>query len=360
MKTLCFIFLCSLTAVNAATVNIGAFGVTSTTPAIKTYVGPLKLVDDPALGFTLDINGTYGTGANEIGFKMQVGAKTNDNPGCTEFKTIKMDATFQMTMPSAVTTVLGNSALDCFKKTCTLVTGGPSFTGIDILPNVTALTSEIKLPQQTYDVSSLTPPYADYELKLSPLLGTDKEKVMNFLGIEFTLILALSELQVYKKGMEVPVYMKFEILKTSIMTTPGSDNCGARGNKVCGTQTCAATITTLAIAKCHACKYLCDEIKDIVKSVAGSGKTAVVDDKADLLGALKYYATSQNVTLPDNIKKCTTNANVTCMGIGNTDKCPSPSPSPKDADDLDGAGTNSFYLMSYLAVFAVYAMLYEL
>ena len=81
MKTLCFIFLCSLTAVNAATVNIGAFGVTSTTPATKTYVGPLKLVDDPALGFTLDINGTYGTGANEIGFKVQVGGKTNDNPG---------------------------------------------------------------------------------------------------------------------------------------------------------------------------------------------------------------------------------------------------------------------------------------
>lgn len=107
---------------------------------------------------------------------------------------------------------------------------------------------------------------------------------------------------------------------------------------------------------------MCDEIKKIVVSVAGSGETAIIDDKSDLLGALKDFATSQNVTLPDNIKKCTTNANVTCMGIGDTDKCvtTSSSPSPKDADDLDGAGTNSFYLMSYLAVFAVYAMLYEL
>jgi hypothetical protein len=265
-----------------------------------------------------------------------------------------------MTMPSAVTDMLALDALKCLGTTC-LGVAGP-----DILPDVTELTSAIKIPQQTHDVSSLTPPYADYELKLSPLLGADKKKVMDFLGVEVTLILALSELQVYKKGMEVPVYIKFEILKTSIMTTPGSTNCGNRGNKICGTQSCTSSDTVKA-GLCTACGVLCTKITDIIENIAGSGEKAVVDDKVDVLKVLKDFATSQNVTLPDNIKKCTTNANVTCMGIGETDKCvttsssPSSSPSPStDADDLDGAGTNSFYLMSYLAVFAVYAMLHEL
>ena len=81
IKTLCFIFLCSLTVVNSATVTINALGATTTSPTTKTYVGPLKLVDDPALGFTLDFNATFGSGDTLTGMKLQVGAKTNDNPG---------------------------------------------------------------------------------------------------------------------------------------------------------------------------------------------------------------------------------------------------------------------------------------
>ena len=70
-----------------------------------------------------------------------------------------------MIMPKAVTDLLGQTSLACLGSSCEI--SGVEFTGLDVLPDVTQLTSAIKLEQQSLDVSSLTPPYDDYELKLS-------------------------------------------------------------------------------------------------------------------------------------------------------------------------------------------------
>lgn len=263
-------------------------------------------------------------------------------------------------MPSAVTDLFASSALACLGASCTLgvAPAAVSLTGLDILPDLSQLTEEIKMPQVTFDVSALTPPFEDYELPLSPKLGADKEKVMNFLGIEVTIVLALSELKVYKKGMEVPVYLKVEILKKSIMTTPGSDNCGAMGDKICGTESCGTGVT-IEIGACTACKAICTGMGTILDAITGTtDATAAVDKKYDVLKELKTFAKDQSITLPNNIQDCATDAAVTCMRIGKADACPVPK-KESESDDLDGARTNSFYLMSYLAIFAIFA-LYEL
>lgn len=341
--TLCFIFLCSLTVVNSATVTINALGATTTSPTTKTYVGPLKLVDDPALGFTLDFNATFGSGDTLTGLKLQVGAKSNDNPGCTEFKTITTDIWFSLILPKDFTDLLATNEVK-------LALGSG---GLDILPDLSLLTSKVTLPQQEFDVSTLTPPYADYELPLSEKMTTDKKTVMNFLGVELTLILALSELKVYKKGMEVPVYLKVEILKKSIMKTQTATDCGNKNEYFCGAESCGGATTT-GYTQCTACGVLCTGVGTILDAISGTSDTAaVVDKKYDVLKELKTFATAQSVTLPDNIQDCATDATVTCMRIGEADVCPAPS------SDLGGAATNSFYLMSYLAVFAIFAMFYE-
>ena len=226
--------------------------------------------------------------------------------------------------------------------------------GLDILPDLSLLTSKVTLPQQEFDVSTLTPPYADYELPLSEKMTTDKKTVMNFLGVELTLILALSELKVYKKGMEVPVYLKVEILKKSIMKTQTATDCGNKNEYFCGAESCGTVGVTTGYAQCTACGLLCTGVGTILDAISGTSDTAaVVDKKYDVLKELKTFATAQSVTLPDNIQDCATDATVTCMRIGEADVCPAPS------SDLGGAATNSFYLMSYLAVFAIFAMFYE-
>ena len=86
-----------------------------------------------------------------------------------------------MILPSDLTDLFSNTAISA-----ALGSGG-----LGILPDVTELTSKVTLPQLEFDLSTLTPPYADYELPLSEKMTADKKTVMNFLGIEVTIILAL-------------------------------------------------------------------------------------------------------------------------------------------------------------------------
>ena len=80
-----------------------------------------------------------------------------------------------------------------------------------------ALSTDITLPAQVLDVSSLTPPYVDYDLVVSDYLTGDKKTVLDFLGTDITVRMELSKLKIYKKGMEVPIYLIVEVLKKSKM-----------------------------------------------------------------------------------------------------------------------------------------------
>jgi hypothetical protein len=145
---------------------------------------------------------------------------TSFRKGCDGLTTITATIDFKLIVPTAVSTAI--STLN------TVLTTG----GVTNLPDITALLSTVSIPDTVIDISAMNKfdgRYDDVAITLSDKLPTDKEKILNLLGIELTITIELSRLTLFKKGMEIPIKYKLEILKKTIMKFPSS-LCGAKGS----------------------------------------------------------------------------------------------------------------------------------
>ena len=221
----------ALCASIAAAAPVSVPKVQASLSGITTYVGAITL-DDTAgykvtapFGMTLDgtcSESTYtdkascedandcgfggGSGAcnyvwTEAGFSGSFEAKTNDNPSCDGLKTITVTGSFKLNLPKALTDAIGalSTAL-----------------GSALVPDISTLSDGFSITQEI-DVSSLT---ADIDIPLSDKVGVDKQKILNLLGTDITFRIAISELRLFKKGVEIPLYIVVEVVKKSIMKLP--------------------------------------------------------------------------------------------------------------------------------------------
>ena len=100
-----FIALAVVCASIAASAPITVNQVTATVAGVSTSVGAIVLNDTMRYKLTAPFVMTMGDDDDsKMGFSGSVEAKTNDNPTCAGLKTITMDASFKLILPSDLTT----------------------------------------------------------------------------------------------------------------------------------------------------------------------------------------------------------------------------------------------------------------
>ena len=326
-----FIALAVVCASIAASAPITVNQVTATVAGVSTSVGAIVLNDTMRYKLTAPFEMTMGTGAAKMGFSGSVEAKTNDNPTCAGLKTITMDASFKLILPSDLTTpitTLKNVGIPGFGKPFE-----------DFIPDVSSITDDGFTISQEIDVSAMT---ADIDIKLSDKVGTDKQKILELLGTEITFRIALSELRLYKKGVEIPLYIIVEIVKKANMKLP-SALCDDRGKNLCG-DACG----TLDLS-CKACDALCTAAGTVIDAVVdGTDNPALFENTFNVAKLLEDVATAASVTdLKGAVRTCAAASSKKCFGIGTADVCP---------DTLSGATQHHLNALA-LAVVAFLAYL---
>ena len=326
-----FIALAVVCASIAASAPITVNQVTATVAGVSTSVGAIVLNDTMRYKLTAPFEMTMGTGADKMGFSGSVEAKTNDNPTCAGLKTITMDASFKLILPSDLTT-----PITTLKNVNIPVVGKPFE---DVIPDVSSITDDGFTISQEIDVSAMT---ADIDIKLSDKVGADKKKILELLGTEITFRIALSELRLYKKGVEIPLYIIVEIVKKANMKLP-SELCDDRGAYLCG-DACG----TLD-ASCKACDALCTAAGTVIDAVVeGTGNSALFENTFNVAKLLDDVATAASVTdLKGAVRTCAAASSKKCFGIGTADVCP---------DTLSGATQHHLNALA-LAVVAFLAYL---
>ena len=324
-----FIALAVVCASIAASAPITVNQVTATVAGVSTSVGAIVLNDTMRYKLTAPFEMTMGTGADKMGFSGSVEAKTNDNPTCAGLKTITMDASFKLILPSDLTTPIttlrdaGIGSLTPFKT---------------VVPDVSSITDDGFTISQEIDVSAMT---ADIDIKLSDKVGTDKQKILELLGTEITFRIALSELRLYKKGVEIPLYIIVEIVKKANMKLP-SELCDDRGANLCG-DACGTS------ASCQACDALCTAAGTVIDTVVdGTDNPALFENTFNVAKLLDDVATAASVSdLKGAVRTCAAASSKKCFGIGTADVCP---------DTLSGATQHHLNALA-LAVVAFLAYL---
>ena len=326
-----FIALAVVCASIAASAPITVNQVTATVAGVPTSVGAIVLNDTMRYKLTAPFVMTMGDDDDsKMGFSGSVEAKTNDNPTCAGLKTITMDASFKLILPSDLTnpiTTLRDAG----------ITGlGKPFE--DVIPDVSSITDDGFTISQEIDVSAMT---ADIDIKLSDKVGPDKQKILEFLGTEITFRIALSELRLYKKGVEIPLYIIVEIVKKANMKLP-SELCDDRGAYLCG-DACGTS------ASCQACDALCTAAGTVIDAVVdGTDNPALFENTFNVAKLLDDVATAASVTdLKGAVRTCAAASSKKCFGIGTADVCP---------DTLSGATQHHLNALA-LAVVAFLAYL---
>lgn len=165
---------------------------------------------------------------------------------------------------------------------------------------------------------------------------------MELLGTEITFRIALSELRLYKKGVEIPLYIIVEIVKKANMKLP-SALCGDdRGANLCG-DACGTS------AICQACDALCTAAGTVIDAVVdGTDNPALFENTFNVAKLLEDVATAASVTdLKGAVRTCAAASSKKCFGIGTADVCP---------DTLSGATQHHLNALA-LAVVAFLAYL---
>lgn len=326
-----FIALAVVCASIAASAPITVNQVTATVAGVSTSVGAIVLNDTMRYKLTAPFEMTMGTGAAKMGFSGSVEAKTNDNPTCAGLKTITMDASFKLILPSDLTT-----PITTLKNVNVL--GQKPFE--DFIPDVSSITDDGFTISQEIDVSAMT---ADIDIKLSDKVGTDKQKILELLGTEITFRIALSELRLYKKGVEIPLYIIVEIVKKANMKLP-SALCGDdRGAYLCGDACGSGDLS------CGACDALCTAAGTVIDTVVdGTDNPALFENTFNVAKLLDDVATAASVSdLKGAVRTCAAASSKKCFGIGTADVCP---------DTLSGATQHHLNALA-LAVVAFLAYL---
>ena len=324
-----FIALAVVCASIAASAPITVNQVTATVAGVSTSVGAIVLNDTMRYKLTAPFVMTMGDDDDsKMGFSGSVEAKTNDNPTCAGLKTITMDASFKLILPSDLTTPI-----------TTLKNFGVGKPFEDFVPDVSSITDDGFTISQEIDVSAMT---ADIDIKLSDKVGEDKKKILELLGTEITFRIALSELRLYKKGVEIPLYIIVEIVKKANMKLP-SALCGDdRGANLCG-DACGTS------AICQACDALCTAAGTVIDAVVdGTDNPALFENTFNVAKLLEDVATAASVTdLKGAVRTCAAASSKKCFGIGTADVCP---------DTLSGATQHHLNALA-LAVVAFLAYL---
>merc|ERR1711907_276596 len=137
--------------------------------------------------------------------------------------------------------------------------------------------------------------------------------ILELLGTDITFRIALSELRVYKKGVEMPVYIIVEVVKKSIMKLPAA-LCGSRGKNICGAS-CPITNS------CAGCATLCGVVGTVIDAATGeSNQAAVFEDTYNVAKMLDDI--KGNANLNNAVRNCAAASSKKCFGIGTADSCP--------------------------------------
>ena len=310
----------ALCASIAAAAPVSVPKVQASLSGITTYVGAITLNDTAGYvvtaPFGMDISGT--------GFSGSVEAKTNDNPSCDGLKTITVTGSFKVNLPTALTNAIG--ALSTALESA-------------LVPDISTLSDGFSITQEI-DVSSLT---ADIDILLSDKVGVDKQKILNLLGTDITFRIAISELRLFKKGVEIPLYIVVEVVKKSIMKLP-AESCGSRKANICG----AACPVTLANpnAACVSCEVLCAAAGSAIDAVIdGTNNAAVFEQTYNVAKLLNDVATDQSVDTKGIVRDCAAATSKKCFGIGTADACP-----VAEAELKSGAGKYQLNVLSFAVV----------
>ena len=129
--------------------------------------------------------------------------------GCTELSKITTKAAVRFSLPAAVTTA--------YNVACAVVA----------CPSITALTDGFEV-SFVHDMTSLTPPYDNVDLKLSDLAPAQYGQALKFLGTDVTFTLMLQNFSTFKKGLEVPLSVNVAVIKPALMEFPTA-LCGNYG-----------------------------------------------------------------------------------------------------------------------------------
>lgn len=258
----------------------------------------------------------------EAGFSGSFEAKTNDNPSCDGLKTITVTASFKLDLPTALTGAIS-----------TLSTA----LGSALVPDISTLSDGFSITQEI-DVSSLT---ADIDIPLSDKVGVDKQKILNLLGTDITFRIAISELRLFKKGVEIPLYIVVEVVKKSIMKLP-AESCGSRKANICG-EDCEAGVT---YAACAACELLCTAVGTAIDAVIdGTKNAAIFEQTYNVAKLLDDVATDQSADIKGIVRDCAAATSKKCFGIGTADACP-----VAEAELKSGAGKYQLNVLSFAVV----------
>jgi hypothetical protein len=205
-----------------------------------------------------------------------------------------------------------------------------------LVPDISTLSDGFSITQEI-DVSSMT---ADIDILLSDKVGVDKQKILNLLGTDITFRIAISELRLFKKGVEIPLYIVVEVVKKSIMKLP-AESCGVRKANICGAA-CPAQETFT----CGACKALCTAAGTAIDAViAGTDNAAIFEQTYNVAKLLNDVATDQSADTKGIVRDCAAATSKKCFGIGTADACP--------ADEVgaeSGAGKYQINVLSFIIV----------
>lgn len=254
------------------------------------------------------------------GFSGSFEAKTNDNPSCDGLKTITVTGSFKFNLPTALTNAI-NTLSTALGKT--------------LVPDISTLSNGFSITQEI-DVSSLT---ADIDIPLSDKVGADKQKILNLLGTDITFRIAISELRLFKKGVEIPLYIVVEVVKKSIMKLP-AESCGARKANICGAACDALD------AVCLSCDVLCAAAGSAIDAViAGTNNAAIFEQTYNIAKLLDDVAKDQSVDTKGIVRDCAAATSKKCFGIGTADACP-----VAEAELKSGAGKYQLNVLSFAVV----------
>lgn len=301
-----FVTVFAVCASIAASAPIEVNKVSASIGGVSTSVGKIVLDDTTSYKVTAPFEMTLGSGSDEMGFSGSIVAKTNDNPACTGIKTITIEGSFKLILPSSLTspiTTLRNFGSMGVKPFQSFV---PDIT--DITDNGLTITADI-------DVSAVT---GDVDIKLSEKVGADKQKILELLGTDLTFRIALSELRLYEKGVEMPLYIIVEIVKKGSMKLPSS-LCGGRKQNICGAN-CG-----FGDAVCGACDELCDAAGSAIDAVMdGTDNPAIFEAEYNVAKLLDDVANAAGADLKGTVRNCAAASSKKCFGIGTAEKCPEP------------------------------------
>ena len=305
----------ALCASIAAAAPVSVPKVQASLSGITTYVGAITLNDTAGYvvtaPFGMDISGT--------GFSGSVEAKTNDNPSCDGLKTITVTGSFKVNLPTALTNAISTL----------------SATSVPV-PDMSTLSDGFSITQEI-DVSSLT---ADIDIPLSDKVGVDKQKILNLLGTDITFRIAISELRLFKKGVEIPLYIVVEVVKKSIMKLP-AESCGSRKANICG----AACPATEALT-CGACATLCTAAGSAIDAViAGTDNAAIFEQTYNVAKLLNDVATDQSADTKGIVRDCAAAPSKKCFGIGTSESC-----TANALGSESGAGKYQLNVLSFIIV----------